>query len=134
MKKLKTFLKKFQHDFPELVGLLIMIPVLILTPLLLQLSGIEWLFNYVNNNPSEPNRMLLYFQAVIMTVNSLFIANFAAYGAIKYNNRRVWEYYIRENQEDYQPELNRMLDFYWWRYFGCAVILLSVNTYLMIMM
>ena len=132
MKKLIPHLKKFQHEFPELVGLLIMIPILILTPLLLQLSGVEWLFNYVNDNPSEPNRMLLYFQAVIMTINSLFIANFAAYGAIKYNNRMLWEYYISEDL--YEESCENDLKFYWWRYFGCAVILLSVNTYLMIMM
>jgi hypothetical protein len=108
------WLKVSAKNFPEIITLPICILALCLTPLLLELSGINALFQYFHNNPSEPNRSLQAFEIMLIAMIYVFLANAAAYAAIKYNRRDLWEYYTGKLYEDSRE---KQLKFYWACYF-----------------
>ena len=84
------WLKVSAKNFPEIVTLPLCILALCLTPLMLELTGINALFNYFHNDPSQPNRSLQAFEIMLIAMIYVFLANAAAYAAIKYNRRDLW--------------------------------------------
>jgi hypothetical protein len=110
------WLKVSAKNFPELITLPLCILALCLTPLMLELTGINALFNYFHNDPSQPNRSLQAFEIMLIAMIYVFLANAAAYAAIKYNRRDLWELYTTVLSSDKHLDCKE-LRFYWACYF-----------------
>jgi hypothetical protein len=108
------WLKISAKNFPELITLPLCILALCLTPLMLELTGINALFNYFHNDPSQPNRSLQAFEIMLIAMIYVFLANAAAYAAIKYNRRDLWESYTHLSMYGRKA---KELRFYWACYF-----------------
>lgn len=78
------------NNFPEIITLPITVIGLCIYPILLEFSGINWIFNHFHDNPAEPNRSLQAFEIMLIAMIYVFLANAAAYAAIKYNRRDLW--------------------------------------------
>lgn len=118
MQNLWKWLRVSANNFPEIVTMPITILGLCVYPILLEISGINWLFNYFHDNPSEPNRSLQAFEIMLIAMIYVFLANAAAYAAIKYNRRDLWELY--KNTMNLPKDTyvgNPELKFYWACYF-----------------
>jgi hypothetical protein len=113
------WLKISSKNFPEIVSIPIAILALCLTPLMLELTGINALFNYFHNDPSQPNRSLQAFEIMLIAMIYVFLANAAAYAAIKYNRRDLWEFYTYKVKVivDDMDAVMKELRFYWACYF-----------------
>jgi hypothetical protein len=109
------WLKVSAKNFPEIITLPLCILALCLTPLMLELTGINALFNYFHNDPSQPNRSLQAFEIMLIAMIYVFLANAAAYAAIKYNRRDIWEQYT--DREETTRFGCKELRFYWACYF-----------------
>lgn len=116
MEELWRWLKVSAKNFPEIVTLPIGIIGLCTYPILLEISGINWLFNYFHDNPAEPNRSLKAFEIMLVAMIYVFLANAASYAAIKYNRRDLWEYYT-DNYYSETISSPKELRFYWACYF-----------------
>lgn len=116
MEELWRWLKVSAKNFPEIVTLPIGIIGLCTYPILLEISGINWLFNYFHDNPAEPNRSLKAFEIMLVAMIYVFLANAASYAAIKYNRRDLWEYYT-DNYYSETIASPKELRFYWACYF-----------------
>jgi hypothetical protein len=110
------WLKVSAKNFPEIVSIPIAILALCLTPLMIELTGINALFNYFHNDPSQPNRSLQAFEIMLIAMIYVFLANAAAYAAIKYNRRDLWTYYTNPIPQG-KHITSKELRFYWACYF-----------------
>jgi len=122
--EISKWLRTSVKNFPELITMPITILGLCIYPMLLEISGINWLFNYFHDNPAEPNRSLKSFEIMIVAMIYVFLANAASYAAIKYNRRDLWNLYkdtSSHSLEDYDFEITtfglKELRFYWACYF-----------------
>ena len=104
-------------NFPEIVTLPITIIGLCVYPILLEISGINWLFNYFHDNPAEPNRSLKAFEIMLIAMIYVFLANAASYAAIKYNRRDLWNHYTDNTYEITTKVHRKEIRFYWACYF-----------------
>jgi hypothetical protein len=119
IEELWKWLKISAKNFPEIVTLPIGIIGLCTYPILLELSGINWLFNYFHDNPAEPNRSLKAFEIMLIAMIYVFLSNAASYAAIKYNNAELWKIYTKEREPktEYIELCWKELRFYWACYF-----------------
>jgi len=128
MQELWKWLRISAKNFPELVTMPLTILALCTYPILLEISGINWLFGYFHDNPAEPNRSLKAFEIMLIAMIYVFLANAASYAAIKYNRRDLWEYYT-DNYYSETVSSPKELRFYWACYFFgiLAAIFLAHN-------
>ena len=115
-KQLFNWLKVSSKNFPEIITLPICILALFTYPYLLEVSGINGLFEQFHNNPETPDRSIKAFQVMLLALIYVFLANAAAYAAIKYNRKDLWELYttsVPKGTYIGNPELK----FYWACYF-----------------
>jgi hypothetical protein len=113
--KIFKWLQISAKNFPELVTMPLTILALCIYPILLEISGINWLFNCFHDNPAEPNRSLKAFEIMLIAMIYVFLANAAAYAAIKYNRWDIWEQYT--DREETTKIGVKELRFYWACYF-----------------
>jgi len=102
--ELWKWLKVSAKNFPELVTMPLTILALCVYPILLEISGINWLFNCFHDNPAEPNRSLKAFEIMLIAMIYVFLANAASYAAIKYNRADLWTFYKVLSTNNHLPD------------------------------
>lgn len=118
--QLLQWLRLSAKNFPELITLPICILALLTYPYLLEESGINWLFEQFHADPDNPDRSIKAFQVMLLALIYVFLANAAAYAAIKYNRRDLWEFYTKQYAADPLIKIKngaKELCFYWACYF-----------------
>jgi hypothetical protein len=115
IEKFYKWLKISAKNFPEIVTLPLGVLALCIYPFLMEILGINSLFAAFHNDPSEPNRSLKAIEIMIVAMIYVFLANAAAYAAIKYNRVDIWEQYT--DKEETTRFGCKELRFYWACYF-----------------
>lgn len=117
IEELWKWLKVSAKNFPEIIAMPIGVLLLCTYPILFEISGINWLFNYFHDNPAEPNRSLKAFEIMLIAMIYVFLANAASYAAIKYNRRDLWNHYTDNTYERTTKKHLKEIRFYWACYF-----------------
>jgi hypothetical protein len=111
------WLKVCVKNFPEIVTIPSGVILLCTYPLIMQYSGLNWLFEFFHDNPAEPNRSLKAFEIMIVAMIYVFLANAASYAAIKYNRIDLWEHYTDISRFETTDIHRQEIRFYWGCYF-----------------
>lgn len=118
---------------PELIGLPLSILALIITPVLIDYSGIDNLYYLINPDPSEQDRVLEWIEKLPVALIIPFLANFSAWAAVKFNRPDLWTYYkdsVHFTELRITQEWEALLYRYWCTYF--IAVLFTGNISLLI--